>query len=67
MAALVTDLNLADPDDVYEALLDAHRGLTEAQSALVNAKLVLLFANHIGDPDVIAAALRAAREDVGLL
>ena len=41
-----------------------HRGLDDAQSALVNAKLVLLLANHIGDMDVLRAAMAAAREDV---
>lgn len=64
MASLVTHPNLPAPDDFYEALIDLHRGLTEAQSALVNAKLVLLLANHVGDPDVLQAAMAAAREDV---
>jgi hypothetical protein len=61
---LITLPNLAAPDDFYEALIDAHRGLDDAQSALVNAKLVLLLANHIGDLDVLRAAMAAAREDV---
>jgi hypothetical protein len=61
---LVTSLNLAAPDDFYEALVDAHRDLSDAQSALVNAKLVLLLANHVGDMDVLRDALAAAREDV---
>lgn len=64
MTPLVTQPNLRAPDDFYEALLDMHRGLTEAQSALVNAKLILLLANHIGDTDVLRAALAAAREDI---
>ena len=42
-----------------------HRGLSDEQSALVNAKLVLLLANHIGDSDVLAQAMAAAREGVG--
>jgi len=61
---LVTSANLAAPDDFYEALLETHRDLDDAQSALVNAKLVLLLANHIGDLDVLRAAMAAAREDV---
>lgn len=61
---LITTPNLAAPDDFYEALIDTHRELDEAQSALVNAKLVLLLANHIGDLDVLRAAMAAAREDV---
>ena len=61
---LITSPNLAAPDDFYEALIDTHRDLDDAQSALVNAKLVLLLANHIGDLDVLRAAMAAAREDV---
>jgi hypothetical protein len=64
MPALRTDLNLAAPDDFYGQLIVLHRDLTEAQSALVNAKLVLLLANHIGDSAVLRAALAAARQDV---
>jgi hypothetical protein len=65
MPALVTDLNLPSPDDFYEQLIATHRGLTDDESALVNAKLVLLLANHIGDRDVLAQALAAARDGVG--
>jgi len=61
---LVTSPNLAAPDDFYEALIDMHRDLSDAQSALVNAKLILLLANHIGDGGVLRAAMAAAREDV---
>lgn len=61
MATLVTDTRFARPDDVYQALIDSHRDLTAEQSATLNAKLVLLLANHIGDPDVLTEALRIAR------
>ena len=61
---LTTDSNIAVPDDFYEELIDLHRDLTEEQSALVNAKLILLLANHIGDLGVLRAAFAAAREDV---
>ena len=64
MATLNTEPNLAAPDDFYEDLIALHRGLSEAESALVNAKLVLLLANHVGDPEVLAAAMAAARADV---
>ena len=64
---LVTTANLAAPDDFYEALIDMHRDLDDAQSALVNAKLVLLLANHIGDMSVLRAAMDAAREDVAAI
>ncbi len=58
---LNTHLNFPAPDDFYEALIALHRDLTPAQSELVNAKLILLLANHIGDPTVLAAAMAAAR------
>ena len=61
---LNTEPNLAAPDDFYQELIDTHRDLTEEQSALVNAKLILLLANHVGDLGVLRAALAAAREDV---
>ncbi|MEO8347089.1 MAG: DUF2783 domain-containing protein [Betaproteobacteria bacterium] len=64
MHVLNTELNLAAPDDFYAALLDMHRDLNETQSALVNAKLLLLLANHIGDDAVLRAAMAAARMDV---
>lgn len=64
MAELKTDLNLVSPDDFYEKLIEMHRGLSDEQSELVNARLILLLANHIGDPAVLREAMRAAREDV---
>ena len=64
MSTLVTEPNLASPDDFYEQLIDVHRGLTDEQSALVNAKLVLLLANHVGDAEVLAQALAAARDGI---
>ncbi len=62
--ALLRTAPTADPDGIYQLLVDAHQGLDEAQSRLVAAKLTLLLANHIGDPAVIAAAVAAAREGV---
>jgi uncharacterized protein DUF2783 len=61
---LNTEPNIAGPDDFYQELIDLHRDLTDEQSALVNAKLVLLLANHIGDKGVLRAAMAAAREGV---
>jgi len=61
MTALNIEPNIASADEFYEALLDTHRGLTTAQSASVNARLILLLANHIGDLDVLRDALRRAR------
>jgi len=57
--------NLASPDDFYESLIDAHRDLSREESELVNCKLILLLANHIGDLDVLTEALKRARDGVG--
>lgn len=56
-----TQLNLQDADGFYEQLLDAHQGLTEQQSALLNARLVLLLANQVGDARVLKDCVEAAR------
>ncbi len=61
---LNTEPNIAAPDDFYQELIDLHRDLTDEQSALVNAKLILLLANHIGDRGVLREAMAAAREGV---
>ena len=61
---LITTPNLSAPDDFYEALIDAHRDLAVAQSHALNARLVLLLANHIGSLDVLRQAMRAARGDL---
>lgn len=53
--------NLKDPDEVYAALLAAHRGLTDAEQAALNARLILILMNHIGDPTVLTEALDQAR------
>jgi len=63
--ALNTEPNIARPDDFYQALIDAHAGLTEEQSAALNARLILLLANQIGDLDTLRAALAAARDADG--
>ena len=64
MGTLNTEPNLSEPDEFYERLIATHCGLSDAQSALVNAKLVLLLSNHVGDADVLAQAMAAAREGV---
>jgi hypothetical protein len=61
---LITSPHLDAPDDFYEALLEAHRELSTAQSHELNAKLVLLLANHVGDQAVLVQALAAARANV---
>lgn len=48
-------------DAFYEALMQAHEGLDESQSQLLNARLILVMANHIGDLKVLTQAIEAAR------
>ena len=60
MPDLITTPNLADPDGIFEALMTAHRDLDPAASRRLDAKLVLLLANHIGDPDIIKQAISLA-------
>jgi hypothetical protein len=59
--ALDTQPRLARPDDFYEALIDMHRDLNDAQSQAANAQLILLLANQIGDHDTLLSAIRLAR------
>ena len=72
MTQLKTQANFAAPglrqrhayspgDDFYDALIAAHRGLSDEQSELMQARLVLLLANHIGDLRVLREAITAAR------
>ena len=49
-------------DAFYEALMDAHQGLSEDQSHLLNARLILVMANHIGDLDVLKQAIQLAKD-----
>ncbi len=53
--------NIADPDGFYQELIDSQRDLDEPSAALMNARLVLLLANHVGDRDTLSEALRLAR------
>jgi hypothetical protein len=58
---MILDDNLGpDADSFYNALMDAHAGLTDAQSHALNARLVLIFANEIGDLDRLEKLLAAA-------
>lgn len=58
---LITTKNLADQDGAYANLIAAHKGLTEGESAALNARLILILANHIGDEEVLAEALALAK------
>ena len=61
---LTTTPNLARPDEFYQALIEVHAGLDRAQSEALNARLVLLLANHVGDAEVLVQALQAARSSL---
>lgn len=58
---LSTGSNFARPDDAFRAIVEAHRGLTDEQSADFDAALVLILANHIGDIDVLREAIALAK------
>ena len=59
-----TTPHLQDADGFYEQLLDAHAGLSRQQSELLNARLILLLANQVGDARVLQECLQAAAADV---
>jgi hypothetical protein len=56
-------LHFQDTDAFYECLLDAHQGLSRDQAELLNARLILILANQIGDSAVLQACIAAARQD----
>jgi hypothetical protein len=58
---LRTSSNFSNPDDAFRALVEAHRGLSEEQSADFDAAMVLILANHIGDIEVLREAIALAR------
>jgi len=62
--ALNTQPNIAGVDDFYQELIDLHRDRTVEQSLKINARLVLLLANHVGDRAALSEALRIAGQDV---
>jgi hypothetical protein len=62
---LSTNSNFAKPDDAFRAIVEGHRGLTDEQSAALDAALVLILANHIGDIDVLQQALALAKRTAG--
>jgi hypothetical protein len=56
--------NIADHDAFYEMLVDTHQDLSDEQSKMLNAQLILLLANHIGDLQVLRDAFEIARRNV---
>ena len=63
MATLNTQPNLAKADDFYARLIAAHDGLSDDASMALNARIILLMANHIGDQEVLEQVLAAAKLD----
>jgi len=74
--SLITEPNFHEPgkryfrdfspgDDFYQLLIDTHRDLSEQQSAMLNAKLILILANHVGDISVLREAMQHARQSTG--
>ena len=62
---LVTEPNLPDRDATYARLVHAHRGLSAEESAALNARLVLILVNHVGDCEAITEAIDLARRTAG--
>jgi hypothetical protein len=62
MGKLITAPNIARADEVYERLIDLHAGRSEAESMRINAKLILVLINHIGDEPTIYEAMAIAGE-----
>ncbi|MBJ6123869.1 DUF2783 domain-containing protein [Microvirga splendida] len=64
MSTLVVESRFADPDRAYRALIEAHRGLSDEDSATLNSRLVLILANHIGDHAVLQDAIALAKQSM---
>jgi Protein of unknown function (DUF2783) len=58
---LITQPHLTDTDSFYEALINSQRDLTDEEAALMNAKLILTMANHIGNQQILLQALAVSR------
>lgn len=58
---LSTQSRFTNPDIAYRSIVEAHRGLSDTQSAALDTALVLILANHIGDIDVLKDALALAK------
>ncbi|HXW29420.1 MAG TPA: DUF2783 domain-containing protein [Xanthobacteraceae bacterium] len=61
MGKLITASQLPDPDAAYRAVVEAHRGLSDEASADLDARLVMVLVNHIGDPEVLSEAIALAK------
>ncbi|HWM83094.1 DUF2783 domain-containing protein [Pseudorhodoplanes sp.] len=63
MSRLNTDAEVAAADAIYTALVEARRGLSEADAAALDTRLVLILANHVGDVDILREAIALAKTD----
>ena len=61
MPELRTESRLPDPDQAYRMLIEAHRGLSDEESAALNTRLVLILANHLGDARVLEESIALAK------
>jgi hypothetical protein len=64
MTKLHTESRIGDPDTFYAELIELHRGLSDEQARLLDARLILLLANEIGDLDLLRQAMATAREGI---
>jgi Protein of unknown function (DUF2783) len=64
-ASFATDNRFADPDAAFRMIIEAHRGLSETESADLNACLVLILANQAGDAAILKEAIALARKGLG--
>ncbi|MDT8321322.1 MAG: DUF2783 domain-containing protein [Xanthomonadales bacterium] len=64
MSKLITDNNFSDPDAFYAALAELHRDRSDAESEVINARLILLLANQVGDQQILREALSIAGRPV---
>lgn len=62
MTRLITDANIDGHDDIYARLIDLHAGKSEQESALINARLILLLINHLGDREAVMEAIALAAQ-----
>lgn len=60
--ALIIEPNIDQPDEFYQALIDAHRALSEADSLRLNSRIILILANQVGDVDTLIEAIALARQ-----
>lgn len=60
--SLILEPNVNNADDMYQVIIDMHQDLSDEDSARVNAKMILLLANHIGDIEVVQEAAGIARQ-----